>query len=109
MFGKHVSAELSAYCHNELAEEESRRVAEHLIGCSRCRREFEEVRLGVRLAEQLPRAAAPAALWAEIEKATGEPARTVSVQEPRRRPRASFFRRPQLAAACAILLLALAA
>ncbi len=107
MFGKHVSGELSAYCHNELAEEESRRVAEHLMGCSRCRREYEEIKLGVKLAEQLPRATAPAALWAEIEKALDERPGTVS--RPRRR-RASFFRWPQVAAAaCALLLLALAA
>ncbi|HEY0376793.1 MAG TPA: FecR domain-containing protein [Pyrinomonadaceae bacterium] len=106
MFGNHVSGELSAYCHNELAEEESRRVAEHLMGCSRCRREFEEIKLGVKLAEQLPRATAPAALWAEIETALDERPGTVST--PRRR-RASFFRLPGLAAACALLLLALAA
>jgi hypothetical protein len=105
MFGNHVSGELSAYCHTELAEEESRRVAEHLMGCARCRREFEEVKLGVKLAEQLPRATAPAALWAEIEKALDERPGTVST--PRRR--ASFFRWPQLAAACALLLIALAA
>jgi anti-sigma factor RsiW len=106
MFGNHVGGELSAYCHTELAEEESRRVAEHLMGCSRCRREFEEIKLGVRLAEQLPRAAAPAALWAKIERALGERPGTVST--PRRR-RVSFFRWPQLVAACALLLLALAA
>ncbi|HYG78938.1 MAG TPA: FecR domain-containing protein [Pyrinomonadaceae bacterium] len=108
MSGNHVSAELSAYCHNELAEEESSRVAEHLMGCSRCRREFEEIRLGVKLAEQLPRAAAPAALWAEIEEALDGRPGAVSRQEHRRR-RASFFRLPRLAAACAILLLAVAA
>ncbi|HWT00079.1 MAG TPA: FecR domain-containing protein [Pyrinomonadaceae bacterium] len=109
MFGNHVNGELSAYCHNELAEEDSRRVAEHLIGCSSCRREFEEVRLGVKLAGQLPRAAAPAALWAEIERALDERPGTVSRQEPPRRRLASSFRWPRLVAACALSLLALAA
>ncbi len=105
MSGKHVSRELSAYCHDELAEDASRRVAEHLMGCSRCRREFEEVKAGVMLAGQLPREAARAELWAEIEKALdGPPSRQTSL-----RPRPSFFRWPQLAAACALLLLALAA
>ncbi len=109
MSGKHVNRELSAYCHDELAEEESRRVAEHLIGCSRCRREFEEIKVGVKLAEQLPRAAAPAELWAEIESALdARPAPAASSQAPQR-PRPALFRWPQLAAACALLLLALAA
>ena len=108
MLGNHVSGELSAYCHNELAEEESRRVAEHLIGCSRCRREFEEIKLGVKLAEQLPRATAPAALWSEIERALDGHSSTPASRQDVRRPRPSFFRWPQLAAACALLLLALA-
>jgi hypothetical protein len=109
MSGKHVSRELSAYCHDELAEDVSRRVAEHLMGCSRCRREFEEVKAGVKLAEQLPRAAGPAELWAEIEKTLdGRPNPVASRREPLR-PRPSFFRWRQLAAACALLLLALAA
>src|SRR5215208_1349204 len=100
MFGKHVSRELSAYCHDELAEEESRRVAEHLMGCSRCRCEFDEIKAGVRLAEQLPSAEAPAELWAEIQRALdGRPAAAASRQAVPR-PRSSFFRWPQLAAAC---------
>lgn len=110
MSGKHVSGELSAYCHDELAEAESRRVAEHLIGCSRCRREFEEVKLGAKLAEQLPRAAAPASLWAEIEGALdGGPSPRPSRHEPAGPHASSFFRWPRLAAACALLLAALAA
>ena len=60
MFSQHVGQDLSAYCHGELRDEESRRVAEHLIGCQRCRREFEEIKLGVRFAEQLPQTFAPA-------------------------------------------------
>ena len=69
MFSQHFSRNLSAYCHGELSEAESRRVAEHLIGCQRCRRDFEEIKLGIKLAEQLPRANAPASLWNEIEAA----------------------------------------
>ena len=66
MFSKHVSDLSSAYWHNELAPPESRRVAEHLIGCSDCRAEFEEVKLGARFAEQLRLAAAPDSLWPGI-------------------------------------------
>ena len=67
MFSKHVTKNLSAYCHGELAAEESRRIAEHLIGCNRCRRQFEEIKLGVKLAECLPQLAAPDSLWLELE------------------------------------------
>jgi len=67
MFAKHVSSLTSAYCHDELSPEQSRRVAEHLIGCQRCRGEFEEVRFGARLAAQLPLIEAPDSLWRGIE------------------------------------------
>ena len=69
MFAKHVSNLTSAYCHDELPPERSRRVAEHLISCQRCRAEFEEIKFGVKLAEQLPLAPAPDSLWSEIENA----------------------------------------
>jgi hypothetical protein len=67
MFSKHVGKELSAYCQGELPAEESRRVAEHLIGCHRCRSEFEEIKLGVKFAEHLPLIAAPDSLWDDLE------------------------------------------
>ena len=69
MFGKHVSSQLSAYCHDELSPEETRRIAEHLIGCNRCRVDFEEVKYGITLARQLPTIGAPQSLWPEIEAA----------------------------------------
>jgi hypothetical protein len=69
MFSKHVSSFTSAYHHDELPPEQSRRVAEHLIGCLRCRTEYEEVRFGARLAEQTPLITAPDSLWLEIETA----------------------------------------
>ena len=67
MFTKHVRKELSAYCNNELALEESRRVREHLLGCHRCRTEYEEIKLGVDFAQQLPLVSAPESLWNELE------------------------------------------
>jgi len=66
MFSKHVSDLSSAYWHNELAPTQSRRVAEHLIGCNHCRAEFEEVKLGARFAEQLVLVSAPDSLWPGI-------------------------------------------
>ncbi len=67
MFSKHVSEELSAYCNGELTTPESQQVAEHLIGCTQCRADFEQIKFGVKLAEQIPQLAAPASLWANIE------------------------------------------
>ncbi|HEV2863445.1 MAG TPA: zf-HC2 domain-containing protein [Pyrinomonadaceae bacterium] len=67
MFGTHVKKDLSAYAHGELAPERSQRVCEHLRSCAACREEYEEMKLGIRLAECLPQAEAPAALWDGIE------------------------------------------
>src|SRR5215813_9399000 len=72
MLWNHVSKRLSAYLHGELRPEESRRVAEHLMTCRRCRDEYEEVKFGARMAarlsDDLARAQAPASLWAELEE-----------------------------------------
>ncbi|MFN2513207.1 MAG: FecR domain-containing protein [Pyrinomonadaceae bacterium] len=67
MFGKHVIRDLSAYCHGELSPQDSRGVAEHLIGCQQCRAEFEEIKLGVKFAERLPEIPAPDSLWNDLE------------------------------------------
>jgi FecR protein/Putative zinc-finger len=71
MFSKHVTKDISAYCQGELTAEASRRFAEHIISCAKCRREFEEIKLGIRFAEQLPRVPAPDSLWTEIEPSLG--------------------------------------
>jgi hypothetical protein len=75
MFTKHAAKQLSAYCHGELGAEETRRVAEHLLVCERCRREYDEIRLGVLLAESLPEVSAPAEMWGEIEALLDQQAR----------------------------------
>ncbi len=67
MFSKHVTRELSAYCHGELSVGESRQIAEHLIACRRCRAEFEQIKLGVSFAESLPQIEAPDSLWHNLE------------------------------------------
>lgn len=106
MFSQHVSKNLSAYCHGELPDEESRRVAEHLIGCKACRREFEEIKLGVKFAEQLPLASAPASLWNEIEAALVERSHPAHPRTESSRL-APLFGWQRVAAVCALLLLAL--
>jgi hypothetical protein len=92
MFGKHVSSLTSAYYHDELSPAESRRVAEHLISCQRCRSEFDEVKFGARLAAQLPLIEAPDTLWRGIEIALDRDDRPESVHS---RPRfTNLFMRP---------------
>ena len=105
MFSNHIGKNLSAYCQGELSAAESQSVAEHLIGCQRCRVEFEQIKLGVKFAEQLPQLSAPETLWNEVQtlldSAKVSP-RAVSVAKS---PWASFFH-PQFAAIAAALLLA---
>jgi hypothetical protein len=72
MFSKHVTKELSAYCHGEVSTEESRQIAEHLIGCNRCRAQFEEIKLGVKLAKHLPQVSAPDSLWLDLQNRLAE-------------------------------------
>jgi hypothetical protein len=67
MFSRHVTKDISAYCHGELSSEESKQFAEHIISCIKCRTKFEEIKLGIRLAEQLPQLSAPDHLWSELE------------------------------------------
>lgn len=69
MFTKHYKKQLSAYAHGELSPHESECVASHLKSCASCRAEFEEIKLGVRLAECLPSVSAPEKLWDGIEAA----------------------------------------
>ncbi|HEY6121403.1 MAG TPA: zf-HC2 domain-containing protein [Pyrinomonadaceae bacterium] len=68
MFSKHVTQDVSAYCHGELSAEQARKFAEHLLACTRCRTEFEQIKLGIKLAEQLPRFSAPESIWPELDQ-----------------------------------------
>jgi FecR protein/Putative zinc-finger len=91
MFTKHVSRLISAYYHDELSVAQSRRVAEHLISCQRCRSEFEEIKFGARLAAELPMTDAPDALWNEIEIAIDRE-RPIKIRGAR--PLMAIFERP---------------
>jgi hypothetical protein len=113
MFRKHVGQQLSAYCGDELPREEARRVAEHLLNCRRCRREYEEIKFGAHLAGQLLQDEAPAGLWEEIEAriAATEAATEFPVQKTRgygtaaQRERLRLSPSIILAGGCAVLLL----
>lgn len=73
MFGKHVTPDLSAFCHDELPAERARAVAAHVERCARCREEYDEIRFGVALAGHIARARAPESLWNEIESRLDAP------------------------------------
>jgi anti-sigma factor RsiW len=102
MFRNHVTEHLSSYCHGELSDSESRRVAEHLIGCGRCRVEFEEVKFGVKLAEQLPVMPAPDTIWSGIESSLPQQRAANVVDLPRR-----SFVKPAVAMAAGLAVLVL--
>jgi FecR-like protein/putative zinc finger protein len=105
MFSKHVTNELSAYCHGEVAPEQSRQIAEHLIGCNRCRAQFEEIKLGVKLAEHLPQVSAPDSLWLDLQTALAAESK-VNKQAARKLSTFSFkFWQPGFAGAVAGLLI----
>jgi hypothetical protein len=103
MFTEHIDKDLSPYCNGELSETESRRVAAHLLACERCRRSYDQVRLGVRLAEQLPTLSAPAEMWSEIEALLDAESRKPAAQT--KRDGWSFTGQPLRWATAALLLL----
>jgi len=112
MFNRHVSNRLSAYCHGELPPSESRRVADHLMKCERCRKERDEIQLGIQFARQLPAMSAPDGLWGEIEAMLdGRPGPALS-EKPSFGERLSgslaALARSRAAVASALLLVALA-
>jgi len=112
MFGKHVKRDLSAYAHGELKPERAERVAAHLRDCGACRAEFEEVKLGIRLAESMPQAKAPDALWEAVEaglsaaasKGAGRGARSAGQSGRRALPRLVVSWRAAAAFASVLLL-----
>ncbi len=103
MFYKHVTNNLSAYCQGELTPTECRQVAEHLISCSKCRKEFEEIKLGIKLAEQLPRLSAPEHLWTELQPLIDRETNSQVPLATRRRSFATAWQ-TQIAAMAALVL-----
>src|SRR4030095_14514040 len=103
MFSHHVTKDFSAYCHGELSSEESRQFAEHIISCPKCRAKLEEIKLGIKLAEQLPRLSAPDHLWQEIETLRAQQAS--SPIQLRRRGSFLTSWKPQVVGIAALVLL----
>ncbi len=105
MFSRHVTKDISAYCHGELSSEESKQFAEHIISCVKCRTKFEEVKLGIKFAEQLPQLSAPEHLWRNVEHLLDK--QTETAVGSGSLVRSGFWTwRVQFAAAAALLLIA---
>lgn len=101
MFSQHVAKDLSAYCNGEMPGDEARQIAEHLIGCNRCREQFEEIKLGVKLAERLPQLSAPDSLWLNLQTQLD----SAGSERPIASPRKFTFRSLRFVPVAAVVLL----
>jgi hypothetical protein len=95
MFSKHVTKFSSAYCHDQLPPQVNQNVAAHLLACPSCHADFDEVKLGAKLANQLQLASAPDAIWSDI---------AAQLQQGARRTSFTSFAKP-LAIAASLLLI----
>ncbi|MBX3279982.1 MAG: FecR domain-containing protein [Acidobacteria bacterium] len=109
MRNDHVNQKLSEYVAGDLPADESRIIAEHLMACARCRREYEEISNGARFASMLSQVTAPPDLWDGISRQLD--AQSAPGKRGQPEPAAWFsFSLPRLlaagaAAACLILAL----
>lgn len=72
----HVTEQLTAYHHGELAAPDTQRVTEHLAQCELCRAEVEAIQQSAALLAQLPLQDAPASLWHAVEQKLPQPKRS---------------------------------
>ena len=72
MFTSHISRRIAAHIDGQLEQHSARQAEIHLRQCSRCQAEFEQVKQGMALVEQLPLVSAPEAMWSAIEAAFQE-------------------------------------
>lgn len=69
---KHYKEKISAYLHHELPENERHEIAEHLSLCAACRAEYDEIKFGAKLADNLIQTNAPRNIWHKIENQLNE-------------------------------------
>jgi hypothetical protein len=67
MFQRHVTGRLAALVDGQLTAPETARANAHLSKCARCRAARDRVHVGRATVGRLPRAKAPASIWASIE------------------------------------------
>src|SRR6516225_10737620 len=106
MFRKHVKRHLSAYCNGELTDEQCRGVAQHLLVCHGCRKEYEQVNLGARLGAYLQKVNAPDAIWSRIEDSLEVNPECDGARWPAPTPWMSGWRLKAIAAGLALMLAA---
>lgn len=66
MNSEHVKDKLSQYCLGELGQSEARFVAEHILACEECRKNYEEVKRGIAFVSHLRPVEAPMDLWPDL-------------------------------------------
>jgi anti-sigma factor RsiW len=96
---KHYKDKLSGFVNHELAHEERQAIAEHLLQCTECRAEHDEIKFGAALASVVKQSDAPANLWNRIENSLGEKSAKISTP-----PNFAFFSRRGLATTAALLI-----
>ncbi len=62
----HYKEKISAFLNRELSADEHRVVGEHVLYCSKCRSEHDEIKLGADFAQNLKQASAPDKVWKDI-------------------------------------------
>jgi predicted anti-sigma-YlaC factor YlaD len=67
MWTRHVSGELAAYVDGAVTARAAQQIEFHLGQCARCRADYEHVRSGMAMLEDLPPIEAPDAIWTAIE------------------------------------------
>lgn len=100
MSEKHFKEKLSEFVNHELPKDVRQAIGEHLLRCADCRKEYDEIKFGATMANQLNRSDAPQNVWNEIEKALDN-------QEPKssfRIPQFLFFDARNFVSAVAVLL-----
>ncbi len=63
---KHYKSKLSAFVNHELSKTGHQEIAEHLLQCSNCRLEYDQIKLGASLAGCLVQSDAPERVWNQI-------------------------------------------
>ena len=69
MFTSHISRQLAAHIDGELAPRKAQQAELHIGQCARCRAEYEQVRFGMAVLDDLPLVEAPESTWAPIDAA----------------------------------------
>ncbi len=100
-----LSRQLSAYLDGELTPADTDGVRAHLAQCAACRRELEHLQSVKALLQRLPERPVPQDLWASIRRQVDRPARPFAA--PLGDRLRGTFRRPAVAWAVAVLVVAL--